>query len=462
MRDFLIVLIVLGSVPITLVRPDVGILMWFWLSLMNPHRLTWSYAQQFRVALVVGGATLIGWIISREAKRPPNSPVVYALAIFTFWVSLAALFSLRPDLAVPKWEEIIKILAMTFVTMCIMQSRERIHMLVWVIVVSLGFYGIKGGVFAILTGGHYRVWGPPGTFIEDNNSLALALIMLLPLMQYLRVNTENRWVKLGLLGSMGLTMISILASYSRGGLLALGVMLGFLWLKSRHKLITAVVTGCMMLASLHFLPESWYHRMESIENYQQDGSVQGRFDAWRFAYRLALDHPFTGGGQLIGTDQNLFMSYVPTAAQARAAHSIYFEVLGETGFVGLALFLILLATSFLSASNVLRLTRNRPDLAWARSLAAMIQVSFIGYAVGGAALSLGFFDLYYALIAVITLTQFVVRRELAAEAAGRDSRLGRTPQTADTSRAPATAPIPAFARADLRRWRRAPPGSAGA
>src|SRR5579862_8587820 len=131
MRDFLIVLIVLGSVPITLVRPDVGILMWFWLSLMNPHRLSWSYAQQFRVALVVAGATLISWIISREAKRPPNSPVVYALAIFTFWVSLAALFSLRPDLSVPKWEEIIKILAMTFVTMCIMQSRERIHTLVW-------------------------------------------------------------------------------------------------------------------------------------------------------------------------------------------------------------------------------------------------------------------------------------------------------------------------------------------
>jgi len=60
-RDFLVILIVLGSVPLTLVRPQIGVLMWFWLSLMNPHRMSWGYAQEFRVALVVGTATIIGF-----------------------------------------------------------------------------------------------------------------------------------------------------------------------------------------------------------------------------------------------------------------------------------------------------------------------------------------------------------------------------------------------------------------
>jgi len=415
-RDFAVVMIVLGSVPLILLRPQIGILMWFWLSLMNPHRLAWGYAQEFRVAVVAGGATLIAWLLSRESKVPPNSVIVYALALFTVWVSLAAIFAIHPELSILKWEEIIKILGMTFVTMCIMQSRDRIQQLVWVIALSLGFYGIKGGLFTILTGGHYRVWGPPDTFIGDNNSLALALIMILPLMQYLRTITTNRWVRLCLVTSMGLTIIAILASYSRGALLGLCVMLVFLLLKARRRFVTFIIMAGVVGAGLMLLPAEWYGRMNTIGQYQEDPSAQGRIDAWVFAYKLALDHPFLGGGQDVGEDNTLFKHYVPKAPIWHAAHSIYFEVLGETGFVGLGIFLILLAASFRAASNVLRLTRDRPDLAWANRLAAMIQVSFVGYAVTGAFLSLGFFDLYYALIAVITVTEFVVRRELAQSA----------------------------------------------
>ena len=412
MRDFLIVAIVLGSVPVTLLRPQIGILMWFWLSLMNPHRLAWGYAQQFRVAFVVAIATLLGWFLSREAKKPPNSVITWALALFTFWTSLAALFAIHPEVALPKWQEIIKILAMTFVTMCIVQSRERIQQLTWVVALSIGFYGFKGGLFAIATAGHYRVFGPADSFIGDNNSLALAMIMILPLLQYLRTTTANYWVRLGLLGCMGLTIIAILVSYSRGALLGLAVMLAFLAWKARHRAILLIATIGVLGGALVVLPQAWFERMASIEHYSVDASVQGRFQAWTFAYKLALDHPLVGGGQLVGTDDQLFKHYVPDAPTSRAAHSIYFEVLGETGFVGLGLFLFLMSASFLAAGNILRLTRDRPDLAWARSLAAMTQVSVVGYSVSGAFLSLGFFDLYYAIVAIIAVTQFVVRREI--------------------------------------------------
>lgn len=424
MRDFLIVIIVLGSVPLALIRPQIGILVWFWLSLMNPHRWAWGYAQDFRVALVAGSATLLGWIVSREAKAPPNAFIVYALAALTLWVSLAALFAIHPEIAIPKWEEIIKILLMTFVTMCIVQSRARIDQLVWVIAISIGIYGLKGGLFAIATGGHYRVYGPADSFIADNNSLACALIMILPLFQYLRRIASSRWVRLGLLGSMGLTTLAILASYSRGALIGLAVTLVCLLLKTRYRATTMLVTLGVLAAALYVAPAAWFQRMDTIDRYQQDASVQGRFDAWNFAYKLALDHPILGGGQLVGLDSQLFKHYVPTAPEARAAHSIYFEVLGETGFVGLAIFLALLMASFLAARNVMRLSRDHPELAWANRLAAMLQVSFVGYAVTGAFLSLGFFDLYYALVALVTVTQFVVRRELAKAGNAAPAKLG--------------------------------------
>jgi len=411
-RDFLVILIVLGSVPLTLVRPQIGVLMWFWLSLMNPHRMSWGYAQEFRVALVVGTATIIGLFLSQESKRLPNLTVTYALAAFTLWVSVAALFAIHPEAATPKWEEIIKILGMTFVTMCIVQSQERIIQLVWVIVASIAFFGVKGGLFAIATAGSYRVYGPPGTFIEENNALALALIVLLPLMQFLRATVSTSWVRLGLTGAMGLTVLSILASWSRGALIGLIVTLGMLFIKSRSRVMAMVVTLGALAVGLTLAPQGWFDRMGTVENYQQDDSAQNRLNAWTFAYRLALDHPLVGGGQLVGDDSQLFLHYVPQAPTALAAHSIYFEVLGETGFVGLGLFLFLLLASFRAASDVQRLARDRPDMNWARTLAAMLQVSFIGYAVTGAFLSLGFFDLYYALIAVVAATQFVVRREV--------------------------------------------------
>ena len=130
MRDFLIVLMVFGSVPFTLIRPQVGIIMWFWLGLMNPHRLAFGYAQQLRVAVIVGAATLIGWLFSNESKRPPNVFIIYALAALTFWVSLSTFFAIHPEDSIPKWEEIIKILLMTFVTACIVNSRPRIEQLI--------------------------------------------------------------------------------------------------------------------------------------------------------------------------------------------------------------------------------------------------------------------------------------------------------------------------------------------
>lgn len=424
MRDFLIVLLVFGSVPFTLVRPQVGIIMWFWIGLMNPHRLAWGYAQQLRVALIVGIATLLGWLISSERKRPPNLFIMYALAALTLWVSLSAFFAIHPEDSIPKWEEIIKILLMTFVTACIVNSRPRIEQLVWVIVVSIGFYGVKGGIFTIVTGGHNHVFGPADSFIADNNTLALAENMVLPLMQYLRVTSTRRVVRHGLTGMMGLTVISILGSYSRGGFLGLGVSMGYLWLKSKHRIGVALVAVTVLGVGLTLMPQEWLQRMQTVESYQDDASAEGRFDAWKFNFLLALDHPLVGGGQMIGqTDQQLFDHYVP-GKLSRAAHSIYFEVLGETGFVGFAIYLALLISSFRTCRRIMRLARGDPQLIWARDLAAMMQVALIAYAVTGAFLSLGFYDLYYALVAVIAVTYDLVRRTVRATSVSAEFALG--------------------------------------
>jgi hypothetical protein len=78
-------------------------------------------------------------------------------------------------------------------------------------------------------------------------------------------------------------------------------------------------------------------------------------------------------------------------------------VLGEHGFVGLSLFLGLMLMTWRTAARVRRAAAADPAQKWLADLVAMIQVSLIGYAVGGAFLGLAYFDLFYHLIALVII-----------------------------------------------------------
>lgn len=415
MRDLLITIIIFGSIPVILIRPQIGILMWYWVSLMNPHRWSWGYAYEMRVALVVGIATIVAWLPSKDRKLPPFTATMVFLAGLAAWISISTYFAIVPDHAFTKWQEAEKILAMTFLATCIVNSKERVIQTIWVIAFSIGAYGIKGGLFSIATGGNYRVWGPAESFIADNNQLGLALIMVLPLWHFLSVHTTSRWIRQGLLASMGLTIIAILCTYSRGALVALAITLFAFWLKAKHRLLTGVIALGVLAGALYVLPTAWYERMQTIDAYNEDASAQGRINSWTFAIRLAAERPLVGGGFEVTDDESLYYSLVPSADTVHNFHSIYFEILGEHGYVGLFFFLGLIAASFSTAQSIIRRTRRRPDLEWAGQLAASIQVSIVGYCCAGAFVNLGFYDLFYALVAVLTSTHAVIRKASAAE-----------------------------------------------
>ena len=412
MRSLLVFIIVFSSLPVTFVRPYVGLLTYAWLSYMNPHRITWGAAYNFPFAMIVAVTTIVAWLLSKEPKRIPWCGVTVLLVAFVFWINVTTLFALVPDPAWEKWDTVMKIMFMTFLTLILATDRKRIHALVWVIVVSIGFFGIRGGIFVILTGGNYLVFGPPQSFIASNNDLGLALIMILPLMRYLQLQTANRWIRLGLIGAMGLSVLSILSSYSRGAALALAVMLVFLWAKSRKRLLVGAIVVLALSVGLIFMPQKWVDRVESIENYKTDASVQGRFDAWIFAINLARARPLVGGGFNVQDNSDLFMRYSPGAAGARAFHSIFFEALGEHGFVGLFLFLALMGATFRMGGAIRKYAKTDQTLTWARDLATMLQVGIVGYAVGGAFLSRAYFDLYYHFIAIMVVTYIVVRNRV--------------------------------------------------
>jgi probable O-glycosylation ligase (exosortase A-associated) len=149
------------------------------------------------------------------------------------------------------------------------------------------------------------------------------------------------------------------------------------------------------------MPQEWYDRMDSIKNYQQDESALGRINAWHTAFNVAKDR-VTGGG--FETFQaRTFRQYAPEPFRVHDVHSVYFEVMGEHGFIGFGMFLLLAVFAWLRANQVIRECKNDPEKKWAADLAAMIQVSLIGYGAGGAFLGLAYFDLTYHLMIILVL-----------------------------------------------------------
>ena len=313
-----------------------------------------------------------------------------------------------------QWEKIMKIQLFMFITLSVMQERKFIIQLLWTIVFSISYFGYKGGVFTVLSGGGHRIFGPTGSQIQDNNTLALALIMTVPLLIFLTKQTKAKWLKYFLLAGCFLCGFSILGSHSRGALLASSAMVLFLILRSRKKVLFITIMALFVPILVNFMPSHWFDRMNTIQTYEEDLSAMGRINAWNFAYNLAVDRPLVGGG-FEAFRPHLFEKYAPVPEQYHDSHSIYFEVLGEQGFVGLFLFLSLLFSTWLLGSTIRARARKIPELLWAYDLASMLQVSLIGYMVGGAFLGVAYFDLLYSLVVIMVLVHHEVKKSIKAQ-----------------------------------------------
>jgi putative inorganic carbon (hco3(-)) transporter len=422
MRDIVMFVCVFGALPFILFHPWIGTIAWTWISLMNPHRLAWGPAYNFPFAAVIAVATLLGLVLTRDRRKLPLTAPVILLIIFTAWMCLTSLFAIYPDEIGDMFSRVMKIQLMVFVTLALLHTKRQVLTFLWVIVLSIGFYGFKGGIFTLLGGGNSIVWGPAGSFIEGNNELALALIMVIPLMHYLRGTMRNALLRWGVLAGMVLCALAALGSHSRGAFLAIAAMTLLLWLRSRRKIMAAFLLLALGASLIAFMPEGWERRMETIETYEHDSSAMGRINAWTMAYRLAKDHPLGGGFEV--TTPELFARYAPVPTDIHAAHSIYFEVLGEHGFAGLLIFLMFWWSTWRSAAWVARNAGAYEETRWASDLAKMLQVSLFGYFVGGAFLSLAYFDLPYDIMVVVAACSRITELRLKADSRVRIARAG--------------------------------------
>ncbi len=440
MRDLILLAALIGIIPLIWRSPIVGVVAWIWVSIMSPQREVYGLLRNFELNLCIAAFTAFAWAASKERKIVPLNGMTILIVLFGLWTCLTTYLALDPAYSLGLWELTIKTLVLALVVITLVNTKARVQAVVWALAISLGYYGLKGGGFLLLTGGRSHVYGPDNTMIADNNALALALITLLPLLNYLRMSSSRALTRLICSGVMGFSLLAIVGTYSRGALLALAAAGAAFALRSRAGMAVLLVGGVMAVSLPSILPTTWFDRMATIQSYNEDTSFTGRLEAWQTAINIAEQRPLIGGG-FSATNLDWVAEEFHSAGSAdagRAAHSIYFEVLGDHGVVGLALYLAIIGAAALNTFLVLQATRGRPDLKWANQLARMLQVSMVAYLVGGAALSMAYYDGFIVMLALTTALLAVVRQP-AGELNTADPRWKT--MTADALASPATSSL---------------------
>jgi putative inorganic carbon (hco3(-)) transporter len=411
LRDLILLVALLGIMPFMFRAPILGLLAWIWISLMNPQREVYGPLAGASLNIVVAIATILAWAATKERKTIPANPMIILLGLLLVWTGVTTYFALEHDHTLELFDRFAKTCVLVLFVAGMANSKSRIQAIIWAIAVSLAYFGVKGGAFVLVTGGSGRVYGPEASMIADNNHLGLALVTLFALLNYLRVTTQAKVVRLALMAVMAATLLAIIGTYSRGALLALGAMVAISAVRSRAGFLVLVAGVALVFIVPHIMPAAWFERMHTIGSADQDSSFMGRVEAWRTSFNIATQR-VTGGG-FASIEHQFVIDAFPTPGgliHGRAAHSIYFQVLGDHGFIGLALYLGIIGSALLNTLFILQQTRARPDLRWANQLARMLQVSIVAYVIGGAALSMAYYDAWLVLLALTAALLHVVKQ----------------------------------------------------
>ncbi|WP_262693731.1 putative O-glycosylation ligase, exosortase A system-associated [Kordiimonas aquimaris] len=406
MKSALVALLIFIWMPIMVFKPQIGVLVWNWVSFMSPQSYTYGFAATFPFLVSVGGLTALGVVISKDEKSLPAHPIIFAILIYFTWTLVTSGAAFEFEVGKPKLIEFSKTIAFTILTAMIMKTPNRLKAYYYVMMASLLFIGIKGGVFTAVTGGGARVQGAGG-MMGDNNQLAMAMAMTFPLTVYLAMHPPHKWLKWPMFATVFLVILAVLGTQSRGGFAAIAAVLFMFLLKSKHKFTILIIAVPLAFGAFNFMPDSWKNRMESTEEATDDNSFMGRVSMWKYATNVASDHPIEGGGFDVFYIRYLGPKYMPPGYIQRAPHSSYFEVLGEHGYVGLLLFLTILFTGWYSGATNAKRFRRYEETIWLADMSTMIQLALLGYAMGSLTVNIALFDVFYNLLIVLVLCRSV-------------------------------------------------------
>jgi putative inorganic carbon (hco3(-)) transporter len=417
MRDVLLLAIIGISLPVCVMWPVYGVLLWTCLGFLNPQSFTYGIAAEAPLPQAVAIATVLGFALVGQVRRLCCTETVL-LGILWLWFTLTTVISVdtpafaeNADTTWFRWGFVSKVLFMTVLSVGIIYSREQLRLLVLAIAGSFAFLVFHALPGLIVAGGNYRVYGPENTMIANNNSFGLAINMALPFFFFLSRTESNRRFKFVWGFAFVVGILVSLFTYSRGALVGLIAISVCMLLLSRQKLllIPVILLACLFAAFL--APQKLRDRMSQTTD-TTEASARSRLNSWTYCWNVANAYPVTGGGFDAYTPA-LFAQYAPNPQDVHGPHSIYFGVLLEHGFVGFFLYFALMAHCFLALRRIGKRARLYGD-GQSADYADMLRFSLIGFLSSGAFLGSTYFDFYFVIVACTAILKRACNSEWAA------------------------------------------------
>lgn len=430
MRDLMVLGAMIFLIPLSFRGVYPAYLLWAWASLASLNSLLYGFMSFVPFVQVFALISIFQYFTKNDnqvLKFELNRTVVLFI-IFAIHSFFSAIFA-YPDLY-RNWElcsNLLKALFFCILMPMIVTTRFRVYAMLLVIVVAGSFHGLMDGLKFLASGGAHQAIG--NAKLGDNNHFAVLMAMLLPIIFYLYRYSAVKVTKITFFFIFIIVVLSVISTKSRGGLICLSVMAIWLLLLSKQKARGVVFLVAVSFLALSLAPDSWNERMNTIRSAEQDGSFMGRVTAWKRASAIAVENPIFGGGFHAGQAPQIFPDFrykqgllgfveTPDVGYPAASHSIYFEVLGDLGFVGLALFVGILFNALMTRNRIVRASKNiKQDTRWIVNLSNLLAGSVIAYAVGGAALSAAYFDFPYIIFMLMEVLWQLITKIKSSEIA---------------------------------------------
>jgi probable O-glycosylation ligase (exosortase A-associated) len=421
MRDLAFVGFLLALIALGLKRPFLLVCAYAYIDIVSPQRLSYYLLNAVPVSMIVAALAIGGWALAddkRGLKFTGRQAMMLVLLLYAGGTTFYADF--HTD-ALGKWEWVWKSMIWAIFLPFTLRTKLRIEAYLLFMTLSAAAIIIVGGIKTAVSGGGY---GALNLMVDNNSGLyegstistvAIALVpVILWLTRFGSVFPSDWRVKLFAYNLIFACLLIPVGTAARTGLVCIGA-LGILMLrdaKNRFAYMALVAAG--LAIAVPMLPETFTDRMETIQGYQADKSASTRLAVWNWTWEYAQENPL-GGGFEAYKQNRLRMDLVSTATagsvqsvstavvedKARAYHSSYFEMLGEQGFPGLALFLLIHATGLFRMEVLRRRYRNPGEgEAWISPLATALQNAQLIYLVGALFVGIAFQPFVYMLLAV--------------------------------------------------------------
>lgn len=449
MRDIVFTALFFGMAIYSVQSSFLGLALWIWSALWPVNGYVYGFATSLPFNKIAVFCTAISLFWDKK-KRVALDALLVVLLLLLAEVSLSFLLSETP----PGWgqmyyENLVKMVIAALFMRFVATDRLRLHVSILAMAAAVGAGAADETLKFLLSGGAHHVLGPLSW--GDENSTATMVLMVIPLLLYLYQYAMHDYFRVVSGGTLILCVVGVIGTYSRGGFIGLALLSLIVFLKTKRKFRTAMALSFMILIGAAFVPESWTARITTTTHAEEDSSFMYRVVQWKILTLMALDKPLLGHGIIANLVPSTWSSYAarlrseltfietPPPLYPQASHSIFFQMLGENGFIGLGLFCLLHTIALRYGTKVRALAKDRPDLRWASDMAGALRVSLIVYLVTGAVLPIPYLEFPYLLIGCLSALHATVKLlaarspDAGEDAAARVPRWRRTQRlTADT------------------------------